>query len=80
MGGLPRYHAGQYLFFCDAKRPIRAHKCGVVVGYYRKQRHLFLPQRVEIHIIMVGNGLDLGQVECRKADGGGNQYGFCCFA
>ena len=47
----------------------------VVVRYHRIQRTLFLSQSVEVHIIPVGDGLDLGQVEGGQPDGGGHEYG-----
>ena len=51
-------------------------ECRVVIGDHRVQRALPLPQGVEIHIIPVGDGLDLGQVEGGQPDSGGHQDRF----
>ena len=48
----------------------------IVVRYDGVQRALPLPQGVEIHIIPVGDGLDLGQVEGGQPDSGGHQDRF----
>ena len=47
----------------------------VVIWYDSVERALLLPQGVEVHIIPVGDGLDLGQVEGGQPDGGGHEYG-----
>ena len=45
----------------------------VVVRDHSIECHLLLPQGVEVHVIVVSDGLDLGQVEGGQADGGGDQ-------
>ena len=52
----------------------------VVVGDDGIKGALLLSQGVEVHIIVVGDGLDLGQVEWSQADSGGHENAFCCFA
>ena len=47
----------------------------IIVRDHGVQRAPLLPQGVEIHIIPVGDGLDLGQVEGGQPDGGGHEYG-----
>ena len=39
-----------------------------------------LSKGIEVHIVMVGDGLDLGQVERRQTDSGGHENAFRCFA
>ena len=51
-------------------------KSRIVVRYDGVQRALLLSQGVEIHIVMVCDGLDLGQVEGGKPDGGGHEDRF----
>ena len=50
-------------------------KSRIVVRYDGIQCALLLPQGVEVHIVMVCDGLDLGQVEGGQPDGGGHEYG-----
>ena len=48
----------------------------VVIWYDGVERTLPLPQGVEVHIVPVGDGLDLGQVEGGQPDSGGHKDGF----
>ena len=50
-------------------------KCGIVVRDDGVECHLFFAQGVEIHVVVVGDGLDLGQVEGGQPDGGGHEDG-----
>ena len=52
----------------------------VVVRDDSVECNLFLTQRVEIHVVMVGQGLDLWQVEGCEADGRTHQNRFCSLA
>ena len=46
----------------------------IVVGYDSVQRAFLFSQSVEVHVVMVGNGLDLGQVERGQPNRGGHEY------
>ena len=48
----------------------------VVVGNDRIERYLLLSKGVQIHIIMVCDSCQLGQVEGSQTDGGGDQDAF----
>ena len=48
-------------------------KCLIVVRDHGVERTFLLPQGVEVHIIPVGDGLDLGQVEGSQPDGSGHE-------
>ena len=45
----------------------------VVVRDHGIEGHLFLSQGVEIHVVVVGDRLDLRQIEGRQPHGGGDQ-------
>ena len=45
----------------------------IVVRDHGIEGHLLLPQGIEVHVIVVGDSLDLGQVEGGQADSGGDQ-------
>ncbi len=45
----------------------------VVVRYHRIQSTLLLFQSVDIHIVMVHDSFDLGQIERSQPDGGGHE-------
>ncbi len=48
----------------------------IVIRDHGVQGAFFLAQRVQIHIVVVGDGLDLRQVERGQPDGGGHEDGF----
>ena len=50
-------------------------ECRVIVRDDGVQRHLLFAQGVEVHVVVVGDGLDLGQVEGGQPDGGGHEDG-----
>lgn len=45
----------------------------VIIRYDSVQRTLLLSQSVEVHVIVVCDGLDLGQIERSQPDGGGHE-------
>ena len=47
----------------------------IVVRYDGVQCALLFPQGVKVHIVMVGDCLDLGQIEGGQPDGSGHTYG-----
>ena len=47
----------------------------VVIWYDGVERALLLPQGVEVHIVPVCDGFDLGQVEGGQPDSGGHKDG-----
>ena len=48
-------------------------KPDIIVRYDSVQRTFLLSQGVEVHVIVVCDGLDLGQVEGGQPDGGGHE-------
>ena len=50
-------------------------KAGIVIRDNGIQGAFLLAQGVEIHVVVVGDGLDLGQVEGGQPDGGGHEDG-----
>ena len=52
----------------------------VVIRYDRVQRAFLFAQRVQVHIVMVGNRLNLRKVKGRKPYSRGHEYAFRCFA
>ena len=52
----------------------------VVVGNDSVKSHFLLAQRVKVHIVMVGQGLDLRQIKGCKTDSRTHQDRFCGFA
>ena len=52
----------------------------VVVGNDSVKRDLFFAQRVKVHIVVVGQGLNLRQIERCKADSRTHQDRFCGLA
>ena len=48
----------------------------VIVRYDSIQRTLLLSQGVEVHVITICDGLDLGQIKGRQPDGGGHEDTF----
>ena len=48
-------------------------KCLIIVWYDGVERTFLLPQGVEVHVIPVGDSLDLGQIEWSQPDGGGHE-------
>ena len=55
-------------------------ECVIIVRNYGIEGHLLLPKSVEIHVIVVGDGTDLWQIEGSQADSGGDQDAFRGFA
>ena len=47
----------------------------VIIWYDSVERALLLPQGIEVHVIPVGDGLDLGQIERSQPDGGEHEDG-----
>lgn len=50
-------------------------ECRVIVRDDGVQRHFLFAQGVEVHVVVVGDGLDLGQIEGSQPDGGGHEDG-----
>jgi len=55
-------------------------KCVVVVGNDSVKSHFLLAQRVKVHVVMVGQGLDLRQIKGRETDSRTHQNRLCGFA
>ena len=67
----------EYLGVQQADEEIEAR---VVIRDDGVQSALSLSQRVEIHVIMVGDSFDLRQIEGRQPHSGRHQNAFRCFA
>ena len=52
----------------------------IIVWDHSIERHLPLPQRVQIHVIVVRDGLDLGQIKRCQPHRRRHQNGFCSLA
>ena len=52
----------------------------VVIWDNSVERDLFLAQRVKVHVVVVGQGLNLRQIKGCEADGCTHQNRFCGFA
>ena len=52
----------------------------IIVGNDSVKSHFLLTQRVKVHIVVVGQGLDLRQIKWRETDSRTHQDRFCGFA
>ena len=51
-------------------------KCVIIIRYHSVQCAFLFSQGIKVHIVMVGDGLDLRQIEGRQPDSGGHKYTF----
>ena len=76
----PALSCGAVPFFCIARCPIRAHERVIIVGNDSVKSHFLFTQRVKVHVVMVGQSLDLRQIKGRETDSRTHQNRFCGFA